>query len=233
MEQINNRSELSQYAEAFVSVRAAKNIFWWLIAAAIVVQLTCFILVNFVGVLDANYTPAPAASATQPVTAESEDHGDAVQASTIWTGVMHWLLPATKFMALVMSVLLVLTLMFAVKLSLLGRLGGVVWMMSAMFWSMILLAIMTPWQQMFGGAVACGATYNLGELIDFTKQIKSSWGADQVSAISQVVYYARFVAYPIVALAVWLAVQFKFAKGYEQMKLTTRPTPTPGPGETD
>jgi predicted membrane-bound spermidine synthase len=197
-----------EYCDAFRSVRAAKNLFWWLIAAAIVVQLAAFVLVNFVGVIDPLYGSAGASRTAQ-----------AADAARRWDDLLHWALPATKFLALVSGMLLSLVLLVAVKLSLVGRLGGVAGLISAFFWSLLLLAIVTPWQQVMDGAVTCGALYNLGELTKAAGKVKSDWGAKGVSVFDQVLFHARFVAFPLVALLVWLTVHRKFARGHRGMNL--------------
>jgi hypothetical protein len=190
------RTSISEYAEAFDSVRLAKNIFWLLIAAAIVVQLASFVLVQFAGVLDeANQLP----TTTQPQAT-----------ATGWYAVLHWILPAVKFIALASGLLLMLTLMFAVKLSLLERMGGVAGLMSAFFWSLVLFVLVVPWQDVLVDSFASGALYSLGDLVAGREQMDGEWGAS-------ILYYARFVAYPVVTVLVWLVVQLKFARGYRQI----------------
>ena len=201
---------------AFRSVRTAKNCFMLLIALVILLQLAGFALVNWVGVLDELHIaqaqePEPTA---QPATVQAQtlaDPGD----STIWQEILNWSLPAAKFVAFVSALLIVLTLMFAVKLAVADRLDGVAGLMSAFFWSLILLAAVTPWQQVLGGPFASGATYNLGELTAAVAKIKPGWGAQNVQLLDQVIYYARFVAFPVATLLVWLVVMLKFAKGYK------------------
>ncbi|MFP3937886.1 MAG: hypothetical protein ACLFVW_06055 [Phycisphaerae bacterium] len=186
------KTSISEYAEAFDSVRLAKNIFWLLIAAAIVVQLVCFVLVHFVGVTN----QAAQLGATQPASSASG-----------WYHALHWIMPAVKFIALVSALLLMLTLMFAVKLSLLERMGGVAGLMSAFFWSLILFALLVPWQDVLAGSFASGALYNLGELTDSKARLGDGWG-------NKVLFYARYAAYPVVTVLVWLVVQMKFGRGY-------------------
>jgi hypothetical protein len=206
-----------EYYEAFRSVRAAKNLFWWLIAAAVVLQLAAFMLVNFVGVIDPLHQPP---GASQPA--------QAADPAQRWQDVFGWALPATKFLAFASGMLLSLTLLLAVKLSLLGRLGGVAGLISAFFWSLVLLAIITPWQQVMQGAVACGALYNFDELVRAVGKVRCPWGAKNVSFVTQVLFYARFIAYPVVAVLVWLMVQAKFARGYRGMNLPRPAEVLPG-----
>ena len=58
-------------------------------------------------------------------------------------------LPALKFMAFMAAILLSLTLLLAFKVALVGQLGGVSSLISAFFWSLILLVFLTPWDMLF------------------------------------------------------------------------------------
>ncbi len=203
-----------EYYDAFRSVRCAKNLFWGLIAVALVVQLVSFVLVNFVGVLDGLYSGC---CASCPVATRGVNFAD--NSAQQWRDVFYWVLPGSKFMALASAMLLSLTLLLAVKLSLVGRLGGIAGLISAFFWSLILLAIVTPWQQVIHGSFASGALYNLDELLLSTAKVRSAWGAKDVSALTWIVFYARFLAFPVVAVLVWLDVASKFSRGYRNMNL--------------
>jgi len=204
-------------AVAFRSVKAAKNIFMILVVLAIIGQLAGFAVVNWGGVVDElNTVPAPS---TRPATDQVEK-AKAVGSATLWNELLHWALPATKFVAFASMLLGVVTLMFAVKLAIVGRLGGIAGLISAFFWSILLLAIVTPWQQLWGGQFVSGALYNLTELTEAASQIKPSWGATEVELLDQVLYYARFIAYPLVGLLVWLVVMLKFTGGYKESVLS-------------
>lgn len=215
----------SGYVAAFRSTRTAKNCFMLLVAAAIISQLAIFVAVYWGNVLDSIHRPAGAettAVATQPggpTAAAIAAEPRAVSTATFWNEVFHWSLPAAKFLAFAACLLAVLTLMLAVKLAIMGRLGGVGGFTSTFYWSILLLAIVTPWQQILGGGFAAGALYNLRELTDMTAKIKASWGATGVEPLGRTIYFARFAAYPAFALLVWLAVMLKFSAGYKASAL--------------
>jgi len=226
---------------AFRSVRAGKNVFMFILAGMILLQLAGFVLVNFVGVID-EVEAAPIGpglhATTQEVRQQAEARAQAAGRATQWQVMLRWVFPATRFLAFVMGVLAVLTLMFAVKLSLLGRLGGIPGFMSAFLWSLILLATVTPWQQLLNGALACGALYNLKELVTSAERVKASWGAADADLLDWIFYYARFIAYPVIALLIWLVVMTKFARGYKDSSLAPvgaileqRPDEPERPGE--
>ncbi len=225
---------------AFRSVKAAKNLFMWLIAMAIVLQLGSFIAVQFFGVLDPLYakqaapTPATQPATTQPTTqpaVASVDNSGDVLVETLREVLIPGL-EATKFFTFILCLLAVLTLMFAAKLSLVGSLGGMGGFMSAFFWSLILLAVLTPWESIVGGAFVPGATYTFSSMKDAMTSIRPQWGAGSVEMFDTIVFYGRFIAYPAVALLIWLIVMLKFAKGYKTSVLAPVGTiPTERPAE--
>ena len=222
MESTPYDTEDSSWPAAFRSVKAGKNVFMLIAAATILFQLVCFILIDFVGVIDAVEARGPGVdkqATTQEVRRDAEEVAEQAQSATVWQAMFHWFLPGTKFLGFVAVLLTVVTLMFAVKLALVGRLGGIAGFMSAFFWSLILLVVLTPWQQVLGGAVASGALYNLGELTRQVRLVNGSWGASDANLMDWTLYYARFIAYPVIALLVWALVMLKFARGFKQSSL--------------
>ncbi len=211
---------------AFRSIKAAKNFFMWLIAMALVLQLGGFIAVHCFGVLDPLYVkeaaPATQPAATQPAATQpalaSADNSDDLLAE-ISREVLVYGLEATKFFSFVLCLLAVLTLMFAVKLSLVGALGGMGGFMSAFFWSLILLATLTPWENIVGGGFVFGAMHSFCAMKNAIMSMRPQWGAGSVEMFDMIVFYGRFVAYPSVALLIWLIVMLKFAKGYKTSAL--------------
>lgn len=182
----------SEYAQAMRSIRMAKNIFWLVAVLAIVVQAGSFVLIHFMGVLG---SAMPVASQPANVAAWTK--------WSSWGQLMHWVLPTSKFLGFVSATLLALTMLFAVKIALLGRRAGLATMISAFFWSLILLACLTPWQQVLQGSYASGALYNLDEM--------RHWNLKDSTVINQVLFFGRFLAYPAVSLLAAVIVAGKFA----------------------
>ena len=212
MEQLNET--YGDYAQAFGSVRCAKKILWVLIALMIVVQLASFVLVEFVGVLDPLHKAATATATTNPAGTDQ---------ANMWQDVLGWVMPASKFLAFVLAILLSLTLLLGVQISLAGGLGGAAGLVGAFFWSLVLLAALTPWQQLFPSSIVCGATYNLGDLVNFAKTAKADWAGHSVGTFDVIAYYLRFIGYPVVAVLLWLVVGLKFCRGVRVMNLPEPP----------
>ncbi len=208
-------------AEAFRSLKAGKNIFMTVVLLVLLTHLGSFLAVQFGGVIDPPPPKDQPVAATQSATQAAEANAENTEQDTreaynraMYEETLRWALPACRFFAVVASLLAVLTFMFAVKLAIIGRLGGIAGYMSAFLWSLILLAIITPWQQVLGSSFASGVLFNLGELTSYVEKIKSSWGASTPGPLEVALYYARFIAYPVIALLVWLVVMVKFAAAY-------------------
>ncbi len=166
-------SQTSEYAQVTTSIRRAKTVLCLAIFLALAAQVSAFIAVNFLGV----QTDAP-----------------------VWSQVLHWALPATKFIALVCSALLAMTMLFGVQMFILGRRPGLAAMLGAFYWSLALLTALAPWQQL--GSFATGATFNVAQLDQWLKEEDST-------LLDKVLLYARFIAYPALAMVVTVTIHFK------------------------
>jgi len=145
--------------------------------------------------------------------------------TTRWAEFLGWTLPGTRFFAMVASLVLILTLLLAVKLSLLDHMGGVAGLTSAMLWSLVLFAMLTPWQQVLQGGVACGALFGLSDLTAWTARVRPSGAAASPASRDVLFYYLRFLVYPIAALATAALVQIKFIQGLRRMVFFSQPRP--------
>lgn len=80
-----------------------------------------------------------------------------------------------------------LTLLFGLKVSIHGRLGGINHICRAFFLSLILLVLLLPWQMVFGNMVT-GAIYTPSEL--------AQWCSKEAESIFDLVlYYMRFTGF--------------------------------------
>ncbi len=94
-----------------------------------------------------------------------------------------------------------LTLLFGLKVSMHGRLGGINHISRAFFLSLIMLVLLLPWQRIFGGVVA-GAIYTPDELVECY-----SGKTDDILDI--VLYYLRFSGYNVLILLLLVLSQLR------------------------
>jgi len=225
---------LTEYVQAFKPVKRFKNLFLLLILVSVLFQVNSFILLEFTTVLETpkkaqsnenetEGTPIPTDVATPPTTLPATPSATPSAPTTAerYHKALHWALPITKFAALACGVLLVISLMFAGALSLLGRGSGTQQLIGAFFWSVILLGMLIPWQQVYSSSKACGALYSFMDLT----QARDLFHLGQQTLADKVFFYGRFLAYPAAAFVVWLIVAFKFAGGYRKLT-AAEPKPT-------
>ncbi len=251
MEPIRSQEGMGQFSEAFAIVKRAKNVFWWVLLLCLLVQLAGFVMVRFTNYVSPRLgqsaqTPAThvqvkadnvvlaAESSTQPATT-----APAIKCETLatqqpsvqerpWYHVFCWLMPTSMFLGVIVGLLLILTLMWTVKLALLARASGMEGYMSGFFWSLIFWVLVIPWQHVMRGQIFVGATFSLQDLLNGTTDLLAGDGGRWADLF----YYARFAAYPAIAVIVLLIVQSKFAAGYKRMTysaetdITTPQTPT-------
>ena len=111
---------------------------------------------------------------------------------------LSWVIKACNFLLIVGSIMYSLSLLFAMKVSLVGRLGGIRHITKAVFVSFWIVVIILPWQLFFKGIV-CGAIYTPAELL-------GAWqNFDRTNIFASVVMFLRFTGLwlVIVILLFW------------------------------
>jgi hypothetical protein len=103
-----------------------------------------------------------------------------------------WLMRFVNFVLILAAILYCLTMLFSLKVSLLGRLGGINHISRAFFLSLVFLVLLLPWQRFFADIVA-GAIYTSEELL-------SSCPAKTKDIFCTVLYYLRFTGYWLLVL---------------------------------
>ncbi len=104
-----------------------------------------------------------------------------------------WLIRFVDFVLILAAVLYCLTILFSLKISLVGRLGGINHICRAFFLSLVFLVLLLPWQKFFGGVVT-GAIYTPRELARWYT-VETTGGIFGIVA-----YYLRFTGYWLLVL---------------------------------
>jgi hypothetical protein len=182
------------------------------LALCLLAQLTAYVLVAHVGLVDAIHSIEPADPAAYDRAAGYE---------TILLMTLAW----TRFVGFVSAVLLTLTFSFTARISLVDRLGGVSGFVPAMFWSLLVAAMVTPWQDILSVPHAWGALTDYLELVSAVAEVKQTWGAFEPTRTDRILHIGRMAVYPGLALLGLLIAQFRFARGYRRLGVaTTEPT---------
>ena len=116
-----------------------------------------------------------------------------------------------NFITIPLAALYCLTMLFCLKVSLLGRLGGINHISRAFFLSLLFFVFLMPWQVVFKGPVL-GAMYMPSELINCCS-------GKACNIFCTVLYYLRFTGY---WLLVMLMLIFAQIRSYRWAKTTLR-----------
>jgi len=98
-----------------------------------------------------------------------------------------------NFVLILTAILYCLTMLFSLKVSLLGRLGGINHIARAFFLSLAFVVLLLPWQRFFAGVVI-GAMYTPDELLSRCA------AAEDYRIFGTTLHYLRFTGYWLLVL---------------------------------
>jgi hypothetical protein len=228
MSQTDLHTAAGEYFDAVRSARMAKTVFWMLVWVALVTQLVCFILVQFAGILDTPPPAGAAAGATRPATEPIGPTTRAVPsppepANTeieLRRRTIECLMPVAQVVGLGAAVLLSLSLLVTLLVALVGGLGGARGFTSSLFWSLLLLMLLVPWQHMFPDALASGVLTDLGRMQSAIEGVRPQYDAGKYFSYAMILHFIRFLVYPVIALLAWMVVGLRFARGLRRVNET-------------
>lgn len=219
----------ADYADAMMTARKAKNLMFLLLLLVLLTQLSIFFVAAYTDVIvphevAADADPMTVEPATVPSTAPAEAEADIdidadearvtvsasndkiQQALRLLTGLC-------VFLGVMLPIVLTFVLLLIVGIMLVGRLIGVSRLTSAYIWTIVLLVLLFPWQAFLDQTMwrFPGSLYTWQELVASGQFMHSDVPFTQV-----VVGWARFVAFPVIALLILLAIQVKSNRGMRQ-----------------
>jgi hypothetical protein len=109
-----------------------------------------------------------------------------------------------NFVLLAAAGLYCLTVLFSLKISLVGRLGGINHISRAFLLSLIMVFLLVPWQKAFG-RILVGAIYTPEELLNWCS-VKSD------STLKIILYYLRFTGYWFLVLLLLVLAQIRSSR---------------------
>jgi hypothetical protein len=144
-------------------------------------------------------------SEAMPETPQSSDEQE-TNGSLFDIGFNHvvWLMRFLNAVLVLTAALYCLTLIFSLKVSMLGRLGGINHITRAFFLSLLALVLLLPWQEAFGG-IALGAMFTSDELLE-----RFSAKTDDFFGIA--LYYLRFCGYWLLVLLLFILAQIRSSR---------------------
>jgi len=112
-----------------------------------------------------------------------------------------WIVRLCDFVLIIASALYCLSLLFAFKVSLLGRLGGINHICRAFYLSVLMIVLLFPWQVLFSPVVS-GAMFTPSELI-------KAGSVEAGNVFSAIFHYLRFTGYWFLVLMVAVCAQLR------------------------
>ena len=130
-----------------------------------------------------------AANANQPAEAKPLDRPAEAPPKSLFGitfGHLAWLIRFINAVLILTATLYCLTMLLALNVSLIGRLGGINHICRAFFISLAMLVLLLPWQSAFGYVIK-GAMYTPSEL--------KAYSAETSGIFGKILYYLRFTGY--------------------------------------
>lgn len=112
-----------------------------------------------------------------------------------------WIINLVNAVLILTATLYCLTLLFSLKVSMHGRLGGINHITRAFFLSLLMVVLLLPWQEVFGSVVT-GAVFTPSEL--------AKWhAAGTENMMDKILYYIRFSGYGVLMLLLLILSQIR------------------------
>lgn len=115
---------------------------------------------------------------------------------------VNWLIRFLNFVTIIAAFLYCLTLLFALKVSMIGRLGGINHIARAFFLSLIVFALLLPWQQLFEPVVK-GVLYTPEQMLEAVAKVKTA------DVFNIAFFYLRFTGYWLLVFLLIIFAQFR------------------------
>jgi hypothetical protein len=192
----------ADYADAMLTARKAKQIIWTILVGMICVQIGCFFLARY------RIDPTVASRTTD---------------------ILRCVTAVIDFLGMALVIVLAIVLLLIVVIMLVGRLIGVSRVVSAFLWCSVLAVLLFPWQaflmnQTLGSPELRipGVLYNWTELAARAREHPEHKAA--------ILFWARFVAWPVASLVILLIIQANSQRGLRQALGEVPPKPFPKSG---
>jgi len=199
----------ADYADAIMTARRAKNTLFLLLLLILIVQIALFFLGRN-DVLHYSRTLGVAAAAVETPATQPATTAPVLRQE--WVDQLEYLVSLSAFLGIVLTIVLAVVLLLIVKIMLVGRLIGVARLTSAFIWTVFLAALLFPWQAFWPDDFRFkipGALYTWDELVHRVNE-----PGDDVR--TRALFWARFVAFPAIALIMLLVIQVKSRRGLQQ-----------------
>src|SRR4051812_24873598 len=189
----------ADYADAMYTARRSKNLLVLLIFVMLLIQLGLFFAARYTTYI------VPSAATTQP--------------APRWVDGLQYLVGASAFLGVILTIVLSFVLLLIVNIMLVGRLIGVAKCTSSYIWCLVLIVLLFPWQAFLSNQTFNDPNFKIpGVLYTWDElRVLAKFGMTQPINMSEsVLRWSRFVAFPVIAIMIVLSIQIKSNRGLRQ-----------------
>jgi hypothetical protein len=208
----------ADYADALMSARRGKNILLLILLLIVIAQITLFFLIRY-NVLQVSATSvtvdagsAGSATVSTPPTTTPSIRGNPMS-------LLQYVIGICDFIGIAGAVVLSLVLLLLTGIMLVGRLIGVGRMTSAFLLSLVIVALMFPWQAFLNNANLDAPDFKVpGILYTWDELTNARIGAhfDTSDALRAILRWGRYAALPLATAIILLVIQVKSNRGLRQ-----------------
>ena len=200
----------ADYADALYTSRLAKNALVLILLLLLITQIGLFFLVR----KDVINIATP---------------GSTTQAFSNPADKLHYIVAATCFLGVTLSIVLSFVLLLVVNIMLVGRLIGVARLTSAYVWCLILIVLLFPWQAFLNDAALADPKFKIPGVLYTWDELKATAHFPSEVSPESLLKWARYVVFPGVAVILLLMIQIKSNRGIRQAFGETDDLPAPAP----
>ncbi|MCK4658928.1 MAG: hypothetical protein KAV82_05345 [Phycisphaerae bacterium] len=209
----NRIEQLQDYSGALRTIRASRGVFLLILILSLLLHVGAYCATRWGGLLQ----PVVVEEVQEQIAHTSAEpaHSVTPDAETIamfsnWYYLTELTLPVTEFFGQVCCGLLTICFLFAALVCLSGGLGGVRGSIAAFFWTLLLLALLFPWERWLGTVPHSeqipGIYFTFKELCQMPQEFPNM--------IGEILHYARFLGFPLLALLIAFIADRRYARGY-------------------
>jgi len=130
-----------------------------------------------------------------------------------WLDELKYLVGLSEFLGVVLPIVLAMTLWLIVTIMLLGRVLGVSHLVSAFVASLVLAVLLFPWQAFLMNQTFSSDQFRIPGVLYTWSELAQRARLHPDRPTLSLLYWARFVGWPVAAIVLLLKIQFSSAKG--------------------
>lgn len=212
-------ANIADYADALLTTRKARNVLVSLLLVMLFFQLALFFAVRY------KIQIAPASSADLVGSVAPVTH----QTPPVLIDFLKYLTGLVDFAGVIVPFVLAVDLWLIVSIMLMGRLLGVSRLVTALLWCAVLLALLFPWQAFLNNQTFTSTEFKIPGVLYTWTELAVRGRIHPAGVRPSILYWARFVGWPIIAIAIVLTIQHQSRLGLRSVMGKNSSTPAGNP----